>query len=97
MEGQLMTYLHEDAMKLDDEKFQVIIDLKQFAPEDISITTYDKTVSLIAKQKKDSNSRVTRLYISRCKVPEAYDIKKVETKLFADGVLTVTAPKHIII
>ncbi|XP_011494036.1 PREDICTED: protein lethal(2)essential for life [Ceratosolen solmsi marchali] len=78
----------------DKDKFQVIIDVQQFKPEEITVKTVDNCIVVEAKheEKKDEHGFVSRQFIRRYLLPEGHDIGNVESSLSSDGVLTVTAP-----
>ena len=79
----------------DKDKFQVIIDVQQFAPNEITVKTVDKAIIIEGKheEKKDEHGFVSRQFTRRYVLPEGHDINNVQSSLSSDGVLTVTAPK----
>ncbi|KAK4872745.1 hypothetical protein RN001_014774 [Aquatica leii] len=78
----------------DKAKFQVKIDVNQFAPEEITVKTVnEKSIVIEAKhESNDEKGSVSRHLVRQFTVPEGHDLKKVETKLTANGILIITAP-----
>lgn len=83
-------------LSADKDKFQVSLDVQQFAPEEITVKASGDTVTIEGKheEKEDEHGYVSRHFVRRYTLPEGHDINKVESKLSSDGVLTITAPKH---
>ncbi|TGZ37909.1 protein lethal(2)essential for life [Temnothorax longispinosus] len=79
----------------DDNKYQVIVDVQQFAPEEITVRTDDQCITVEAKhhQRKDRHGYVSRQFIRRYLLPKGYDIGHVKPSLSSDGILTITAPR----
>lgn len=77
------------------DKYQVIIDVQQFAPEEIVVKTDDKYITIEGKheEKKDEHGYISRHFVRRYALPQGYDIGHVRPSLSSDGVLTITAPK----
>ncbi|KAK4872764.1 hypothetical protein RN001_014793 [Aquatica leii] len=86
-----------DSVTQDKEKFQLKIDVKNFTPEEISVKTTDENALIVeAKhESQDEKGSVSRHYIRQFLLPDGHDIKKVETKLSGDGMLTITAPNKV--
>lgn len=79
----------------DENKYQVIVDVQQFAPEEITVRTDDKSITIEGKheEKKDQHGYVSRHFVRRYVLPQGYDIGHVKPSLSSDGILTVTAPR----
>lgn len=77
------------------DKYQVIVDVQQFAPEEIVVKTDDKYITIEGKheEKKDEHGYISRHFVRRYALPQGYDIGHVRPSLSSDGVLTITAPK----
>lgn len=77
------------------DKFQVIVDVQQFAPEEIVVKTDDKCITIEGKheEKKDQHGYISRQFVRRYMLPQGYDIGHVRPSLSSDGVLTITAPR----
>lgn len=78
----------------DKDKFQVIIDVQQFKPEEITVKTTENTIIVEAKheEKKDEHGFISRQFVRRYVVPQGHDMVNVQSSLSSDGVLTITAP-----
>lgn len=78
----------------DKDKFQVIIDVQQFAPNEITVKTVDNSIVVEGKheEKKDEHGYISRQFTRRYVLPEGHDINNVQSNLSSDGVLTITAP-----
>lgn len=80
----------------DNDKFQAVLDVQQFKPEEISVkVTGENTITIEGKheEKKDEHGQIYRHFVRRYALPKGCDINKVESKLSSDGVLTITAPR----
>ncbi|KAL0099591.1 hypothetical protein PUN28_019780 [Cardiocondyla obscurior] len=82
----------------DADKFQVIVDVQQFTPEEIIVRTDDKFVTVEARhhERKDKHGFVSRQFIRRYLLPKGYDIGHVKPSLSSDGILTITAPRLVL-
>ena len=78
----------------DKDKFQVIVDVQQFAPNEITVKTIDNSIIVEGKheEKKDEHGFISRQFVRRYVLPEGHDIGNVQSSLSSDGVLTITAP-----
>lgn len=79
----------------DADKYQVVVDVQQFTPEEITVRTDDKYITVEAKhlERKDRHGYVSREFIRRYALPQGYDIGHVKPSLSSDGILTITAPR----
>lgn len=80
----------------DKDKFQVNIDVQQFAPNEITVkTSGDDTVIVEGKheERPDEHGYISRQFTRRYVLPKGHDINQVVSNLSSDGVLTITAPK----
>ncbi|KAK4872768.1 hypothetical protein RN001_014797 [Aquatica leii] len=86
-----------DSVTQDKEKFQVKMDVKHFTPEEITVKTTDENMLIVEAKHKSENEKgsISRHYIRQFLLPEGHDIKKVETKLSGNGMLTITAPNKV--
>ncbi|CAD6204982.1 GSCOCG00003084001-RA-CDS [Cotesia congregata] len=82
-------------VKADKDKFQVILDVQQFQPEEINVKVVDKCVIVEAKheEKQDEHGFISRQFVRKYMIPEQCDIDQVNSSLSSDGVLTITAPR----
>ncbi|XP_012234752.1 protein lethal(2)essential for life [Linepithema humile] len=81
-----------------DDKYQVIVDVQQFAPEEVTVRTDDRCITVEARhgQRKDNHGYISREFIRRYLLPRGYDIGHVKPSLSSDGILTITAPRLVL-
>lgn len=74
--------------------FQLCMDVKDFAPNEISVKTVDDTIVVEGKheERQDQHGYISRQFTRRYTLPDGYDAKDVVSQLSSDGVLTVKAP-----
>lgn len=79
----------------DKDKFQVILDVQQFAPNEITVKTSNNSIVVEGKheEKQDEHGFISRHFVRRYLLPQEHDINEVVSSLSSDGILTVTAPK----
>ncbi|XP_076177418.1 protein lethal(2)essential for life [Ptiloglossa arizonensis] len=79
----------------DQDKYRVVVDVQQFAPEEITVRTDDKCITIEGKheEKKDQHGYISRQFVRRYALPQGYDIGHVKPSLSSDGILTITAPR----
>ncbi|KAB0803986.1 hypothetical protein PPYR_00956 [Photinus pyralis] len=80
----------------DKDKFQVILDVQQFSPSEITVKTSNNSVIVEGKheEKQDEHGYVSRHFIRRYVLPQEHEIESVVSSLSSDGVLTITAPRR---
>lgn len=80
---------------MDNEKFQVNVDVQHFAPEEINVKVVDGQVTIEGKheEKMDEHGYISRQFVRKYALPQECLPDTVESKLSSDGVLTITAPK----
>nr|AHE77371.1 small heat shock protein [Lissorhoptrus oryzophilus] len=86
----------DNSITLDKDQFQANIDVQQFKPGEITVKlTDDNTVTVEGKheEKQDEHGFISRHFVRRYVLPEDCDVKKVQSKLSSDGVLSISAPK----
>lgn len=79
-----------------DNKFQVNLDVQQFAPEEITVKVSNEYIIVVEgkhEEKQDEHGYISRHFQRRYVLPKGHDIKKVTSNLSSDGILTITAPK----
>ena len=83
-------------VKADKDKFQVILDVQQFKPDEINVKIVDKCVVVEGKheEKQDEHGWISRQFTRRYMIPEQCDIDQVTSSLSSDGVLNITAPRR---
>lgn len=78
----------------EDDKYKMMIDVKDFKPEDINVKTIDDTVVIEGKiEKKEGNAVSTQKFTRRFILPSGVNLNAITSALSRDGVLTVNAPK----
>ncbi|KAL0117107.1 hypothetical protein PUN28_010147 [Cardiocondyla obscurior] len=82
-------------IQLENDNFQVILDVQQFSPDEISVKTVDNHVVVEAKheEKQDEHGYISRHFVRRYVLPPTHDLANITSTLSSDGVLTITAPK----
>ncbi|XP_053676614.1 protein lethal(2)essential for life [Anopheles nili] len=85
-------------LNLDKDRFQIILDVQQFTPEEITVKMSDRSIVVEGKheEKQDEHGFVSRHFTRRYMLPSGHDPNDVVSTLSSDGVLTVTAPKKVL-
>lgn len=85
-------------LKFDDKQVQVILDVQQFGPGEITVKTSEGAVIVEGKheEKQDEHGYVSRHFKRRYLLPKDVDIERVVSSLSSDGILTVSVPKKVI-
>lgn len=79
----------------DKDKFQIILDVQQFTPNEITVKTNGNSIIVEGKheEKQDEHGYVARHFVRRYILPREHEATDVISSLSSDGILTVTAPK----
>ncbi|KAH1018780.1 hypothetical protein HUJ05_006482 [Dendroctonus ponderosae] len=92
-----LTHLdRSSSLTIDKEHFQANIDVQQFRPDEISVRLLDDhSVKVEAKheEQQDDHGFISRHFVRRYLLPKDCDPTKLKSKLSADGILVITAPK----
>ncbi|XP_071444570.1 protein lethal(2)essential for life-like [Hetaerina americana] len=82
-------------VQVDKSQFQVILDVQQFSPNELSVKTVGNTIVVEGKheEREDEHGFVSRHFVRRYGLPSDVEAKEVSSSLSSDGVLTITAPK----
>ncbi|XP_075161708.1 uncharacterized protein LOC142234462 [Haematobia irritans] len=74
--------------------FQVSMNVKQFAPNELSVKTIDNCIVVEGRHddKEDGHGVISRHFVRKYMLPKGYDPKDVLSTLSSDGILTVKAP-----
>ncbi|XP_064485571.1 alpha-crystallin A chain-like [Ornithodoros turicata] len=77
------------------DKFALNLDVRNFAPEDISVKTTENVIEIHAKheEKSDDHGYVLREFTRRYTLPEDVDPETVTCNMSASGVLALQAPR----
>lgn len=81
-----------------DSKFQVMLNVKCFRPNEIDVKTVDNFVVIHGKHEEhaDEHGFVSREFTRRYKLPDDVEPEKVTSSLGKDGVLIIRAPRKIV-
>ncbi|CAG9762318.1 unnamed protein product [Ceutorhynchus assimilis] len=81
----------------DKEKFQIILDVQHFGPNEITVKTTGNSICVEGKheEKQDEHGFISRHFVRRYLLPAENDIEEVVSSLSSDGILTITAPKKV--
>lgn len=92
--NNLLRQQSKSTMNLDKEKFQVILDVQQFTPNEITVKTTDKYIVVEGKheEKPDEHGFISRHFVRRYQIPPDVNPLDISSTLSSDGVLTVTVP-----
>nr|XP_003701702.1 PREDICTED: protein lethal(2)essential for life-like [Megachile rotundata]XP_012136839.1 PREDICTED: protein lethal(2)essential for life-like [Megachile rotundata] len=82
-------------VQADKDKFQVTLDVQQFAPEEVTVKVVGNNVVIEGKheEKQDEHGWISRQFVRKYLVPEQCDIDQIQSSLSSDGVLMITAPR----
>ncbi|XP_013782538.1 protein lethal(2)essential for life-like [Limulus polyphemus] len=82
-------------VKNEADKFQVLLDVSHFAPNEINVKTVENFVVIEGKhqEKPDEHGFVSRQFVRRYMLPKEVDPETVQSSLSSDGILTIEAPK----
>ncbi|KAK7500120.1 hypothetical protein BaRGS_00008667 [Batillaria attramentaria] len=78
-----------------ENEFRIGLDVRQFKPEELKVTTKDNRVIINAKheERPDEHGYIMREFTRQYVLPKDVDPNTVTSGLSPDGVLTVKAPK----
>uniref|UniRef100_A0A2M4CVF0 Putative alpha crystallin n=1 Tax=Anopheles darlingi TaxID=43151 RepID=A0A2M4CVF0_ANODA len=78
-----------------NDKFQINLDVQQFAPEEISVKYVDKSLVVEGKheEKEDEHGYISRHFVRRYMLPAGHNENQIESSLSSDGILTITCPR----
>ncbi|KAI2802015.1 hypothetical protein BLOT_010207 [Blomia tropicalis] len=87
--GQLMT------PTADASKYQIMVDVSHFTPEEITVKTIDNTIVVVGKHedKADNYGYVSRQFSRKYLLPADVDPETVTSTMSADGILSIQAPR----
>lgn len=74
--------------------FQVSLDVQQFSPRELTVTTNENTVTVEGKheERQDDHGYIARQFSRRYTLPAGFDANTVTSELSSDGILTIKAP-----
>ncbi|KAJ1112095.1 hypothetical protein NDU88_000364 [Pleurodeles waltl] len=82
-------------VRSDRDKFQIYLDVKHFAPEDLSVKIVDDFVEIHGKhsEHQDDHGYVSREFHRRYRLPANVDQSSITCSLSTDGMLTFLGTK----
>jgi len=82
-------------IKADKDMFQVVLDVQQFSPEEITVKVVDKFVIVEGKheEKPDEHGSISRQFVRKYLIPEQCNAERVESSLSSNGVLSISCPR----
>ncbi|CAG0919888.1 unnamed protein product [Notodromas monacha] len=77
-------------------KFQIMLDVQQFCPNEIVVKTIDNYIVIEGKheEKEDEHGYVARHFVRRYLLPKGVKPESITSTISCDGVLTIAAPKE---
>ncbi|EFA08891.1 Heat shock protein 67B1-like Protein [Tribolium castaneum] len=78
------------------DSFELDFNVRGFKPEELSVkVTEDRFLVVEGKhgEKKDQDGSISRHFIKKCVIPSGFDLGKIQSKLYPDGVLVVSVPR----
>ena len=81
-------------VNIDKEKFEVMLDVQQFAPNEVNVKVVDNFVVVEGKheEKPDEHGYIQRNFMRRYRLPNDVDPENIKSQLSSDGLLTICAP-----
>ncbi|KAG9482826.1 heat shock protein beta-6 [Eleutherodactylus coqui] len=81
-------------VKLDKDQFSVILDVKHFSPEELTVKVVGDYVEVHAKheERQDEHGFISREFHRRYKIPPTVNPAVVTSALSAEGLLSIQAP-----
>ncbi|GFR02292.1 protein lethal(2)essential for life [Trichonephila clavata] len=92
------TSLGKSQSRSDSNKFQVMLNVKHFRPDEIDVKTVDNCVVIRGKHEEqaDEHGFVSREFTRRYQLPDDVEPQTVTSSLSQDGVLTIQAPRKML-
>ncbi|XP_015793008.1 alpha-crystallin A chain [Tetranychus urticae] len=81
------------------DKFQINLDVSQFAPEEINVKVVDNksiTIEGNHEEKQDDHGFISRHFVRRYVLPRNCEVDKIASSLSSNGVLSISAPKKVV-
>lgn len=84
-------------VKDEKDKFQVIMNAREFKPEEVEVKVVDESVLIYGKHEEKTDDRFIQLGFShRFVLPRGTDPETVMSSWSTEGILTVEAPKNAV-
>lgn len=84
----------EQKSHIGKDGFQVSLDVRHFAPNEITVKTVDHSIVVEAKheERQDDHGYISRQFTRRYELPKEFNVDDVVSTISSDGILTVKAP-----
>ncbi|CAN2388038.1 Hsp20/alpha crystallin family [Pristimantis euphronides] len=81
-------------VKLDKDQFSVLLDVKHFSPEELTVKVVGDAVEVHAKheERQDEHGFISREFHRRYKIPPTVNPAVITSALSAEGLLSIQAP-----
>ncbi|XP_072283474.1 heat shock protein beta-6 [Pyxicephalus adspersus] len=81
-------------VKLDKDQFSVLLDVKHFSPEELTVKVVGDCVEVHAKheERQDEHGFISREFHRRYKIPSSVNPASITSALASDGLLSIQAP-----
>ncbi|XP_069460971.1 heat shock protein beta-6 [Ambystoma mexicanum] len=81
-------------VKLDKDKFSVLLDVKHFSPEELNVKVIGDHVEVHAKheERQDEHGFISREFHRRYTIPKVVNPTAITSALSPEGILTIEAP-----
>ncbi|KAM9252861.1 alpha-crystallin A chain isoform 2-T2 [Trichechus inunguis] len=82
-------------VRSDRDQFLILLDVKHFSPEDLTVKVLDDFVEIHGKhnERQDDHGYISREFHRRYRLPSNVDKSALSCSLSADGMLTFCGPK----
>ncbi|KAM5154677.1 LOW QUALITY PROTEIN: alpha-crystallin A chain [Callospermophilus lateralis] len=82
-------------VRSDRDKFVILLDVKHFSPEDLTVKVLEDFVEIHGKhnERQDDHGYISREFHRRYRLPSNVDQSALSCSLSADGMLTFSGPK----
>ncbi|XP_063370184.1 alpha-crystallin B chain-like [Cydia amplana] len=82
-------------IKIGKDKFEITLNIHQFAKEEIRVKARPEYVCIEGKQERETKrGYVLRQFTRKFKLPKGCIPQKIKSELSPDGTLTITAPRE---
>ncbi|KFM61321.1 Protein lethal(2)essential for life, partial [Stegodyphus mimosarum] len=87
----------QSEVKSDESKFEVMLDVSQFEPDEVDLKIVDNYIQIHAKhdEKADAHGFISREFTRKYMLPDGVEPETVKSTLSENGILKITAPKKV--
>lgn len=92
----LLSVQRDMQSNIKEDKYEVNVDVQQFAPEDITVKSFGDNIIVVEgkhEERPDGHGYIARHFVRRYELPEKHNANDAISNLSSDGVLTITVPK----